>query len=158
MCTLPSVAHSATSPQCWKNQCCQKLALDLHLKPQSAVCHACRNELSRRTKDPNHKPRWEKDKQVKCAILNCEKQFFSHCGIPLDDIVGCLNKNGESIPTNKNSVPFCNHHYHLVYNAYWPAQSHCRTCGSAKEETQDHVQTHTILNVTYRKQRVLRVE
>ena len=132
MCTLPSVAHSATSPQCWKNLCCQKLALDLHLQPQSAVCHACRNELSRRTKDPNHKPRWEKDKQVKCAILNCEKQFFSHCGIPLDDIVGCLNKNGESIPTNlKNSVPFCNHHYHLVYNAYWPAQSHCPTCGSA---------------------------
>ena len=95
ICTLPSVAHSATSPQCWKNQCCQKLALDLHLQPQSAVCHACRNELSRRTKDPNHKPRWEKDKQVKCAILNCEKQFFSHRGIPLDDIVGCLNKNGE---------------------------------------------------------------
>ena len=106
MCTLPSVAHSATSPQCWKNQCCQKLVLDRHLQPQSAVCHACRNELSRRTKDPNHKPRWEKDKQVKCAILNCEKQLFSHRGIPLDDIVGCLNKNGESIPTNlKTSVP-----------------------------------------------------
>ena len=65
---------------------------------------------------------------MKCAILNCEKQFFSHCGIPLDDIVGCLNKNGESIL--KNPVPFCNHHYHLVYNAYQPAQSHCPTCGS----------------------------
>ena len=132
-CALCHQLHTRlSSPQCWKNECCQKLALDLHLQPQSAVCHACRNELSRRTKDPNHKPRWEKDKQVKCAILNCEKQFFSHCGIPLDDIVGCLTKNGESIPTNlKNPVPFCNHHYHLVYNAYRPVQSHCPTCGSA---------------------------
>ena len=132
-CALCHQLHTRlSSPQCWKNECCQKLALDLHLQPQSAVCHACRNELSRRTKDPNHKPRWEKDKQVKCAILNCEKQLFSHCGIPLDDIVGCLTKNGESIPTNlKNPVPFCNHHYHLVYNAYRPVQSHCPTCGSA---------------------------
>ena len=81
------------------------------------------------TKDPNHKPRWEKDKQVKCAILNCEKQFFSHCGIPLDDIVGCLNKNGESIL--KNPVPFCNHHYHLdIMHTSLPMQSFCPTCGS----------------------------
>ena len=116
-CALCHQLHTQlSSPQSWKNERCQRLALDLHLQPHSVVCHACRNCISRMTKDPSRKPRWEKQKHIKCSVLHCDRKFFSHCGIPLDDIVKCLMQKGESVPTNlEDPVLFCNHHYHLVY-------------------------------------------
>ena len=49
----------------------------------------------------------------------------------MSDIVHCFELAGESIPSQLDTAPpLCKHHYHMVYNAHKPTQTHCPTCGT----------------------------
>ena len=95
------------------------------------VCRPCRNDIARLRKDPCHCPRWEKERISECAVLQCRNKSFSKCNIPMSDIVLCLELAGESVPSQLDTAPsLCKHHYHMVYNAHKPTQTHCPTCGT----------------------------
>ena len=124
-CTLCSQSHTQlSSPNSWKNDSCQQLALSLEISGRSPVCRPCRNDITRLMKDPDHRPRWEKCKitNTECIIIpQCNNTFFSKCSIPHDDIVQHLMLAGENVPSNLDvPAPFCKHYYHLVYNTHQP--------------------------------------
>ena len=131
-CSLCSQQHvHLSSPNSWKDEDCQHLALSLGISGHSFVCRPCRNDISRLKTDPSHCPRWEKNKISGCAIPQCKNTFFSKCYLPIPDITQCLTVAGENIPTNLDTVlPLCKHHYLVVYNTYKPKQTRCPTCGT----------------------------
>ena len=131
-CSLCNQVHTTlSSPISWRDECCRELALTLGITEQSLVCRPCRNDITRLRKDPCHIPRWEKERVRECAVSQCKNNFFSKCNIPMSDIVHCLELAGESIPSQLDTAPpLCKHHYHMVYNAHKPTQTHCPTCGT----------------------------
>ena len=139
-CSLCNQQHTnLSSPNSWKDEGCQQLALSLDISGQSVVCRPCRNDIARLKKEPRHFPRWEKNRINSCAIPDCNNTFSSKCNIPVTDIVECLTSAREKIPPNlETPPPLCKQHYHVVYNTYRPTQTNCPTCGTwlNKQNTQ----------------------
>ena len=71
-----------------------------------------------------------------CSMQGCNDIQYSKTKCSLEqltsivDTVGCHISPSVAIPT-----PFCKVHYHLVYNALQPQQTHCPTCGSSLRST-----------------------
>ena len=135
VCTLCHQQHTQlSSPSSWKNRVCQELAQSLRVPAHSPVCRPCRYDITRLAEDPTHHPRWEKERENKCAVPKCKNTFFCKRSIPVSDFRKYLVNKDENIPSTAEehvyTTPLCKHHYHLVYNMSHPKQLHCPTCGT----------------------------
>ena len=116
-----------TSPRTWKDERAQLVAKSLCVSGEQPICQACRGNIRRLTKDPDHVPRWTKPKEIHCCIPGCNEMSFTQTQmISGDDIALAL---GIAV-THPIPTPLCKSHYHTIYKTLQPTQSHCPTCGS----------------------------
>ena len=139
-CTLCLNHHPHMSqPRTWKSQQAQLIALSLQIELDKPICRPCRDDISRLLKDQNHQPRWKKQAKIQCCIPECNKEVFVHSKIASHEqiqsiahTIGCAALSNMLIPV---PTPLCKRHYHLIYNAIQPTQTHCYTCGSSLRTT-----------------------
>ena len=117
-----------STPRTWKSIPAQKVASTLHLEQHSPVCRLRRSDITMLVKNPEYQPRWEKRTEaIKCCVPECRNAAFVQSKIAsTDQIASILGYMNAPCPT-----PLCKHHYHVVYNAIQPRQTHCCTCGSS---------------------------
>ena len=92
-----------------------------------SVARAAMTSLYRLVRNPEHKPRWKRQRGIKesCCVSTCNDEAHVKSKIATSDkiteILGCKNA--------PHPTPLCKHHYHLVYDTLQPKTTHCCTCG-----------------------------
>ena len=117
----------------WKSESAQLLVRSLQVDVESYVCRPCRDDITRLLHNPDHKPRWAKERNAVCCMPGCNEKIFAHYkNVTQDNLLRIVSKITQEavslalpIPT-----PLCKAHYHLVYNELQPTQTHCITCKS----------------------------
>ena len=135
LCSLCGKKHCQLSlPLSWKSESAQLLVRSLQVDVESYVCRPCRDDITRLLHNPDHKPRWAKERNAVCCMPGCNEKIFAHYkNVTQDNLLRIVSKITQEavslalpIPT-----PLCKAHYHLVYNELQPTQTICMGQGSA---------------------------
>ena len=132
LCHNPHTQFSA--PMSWKNVEVQKLAVtSLGLTDQCPVCRLCRDDIGRMVKNPDTKPRWEKnERKENCCIPMCGNVSFTISKIASSEQVSHIFQ----CDTLPHPTPLCKQHYHNVYEMLQPKNTHCCTCNATLRNVQ----------------------
>ena len=130
-----SQSAKVSTPYTWKNERAQLVARSLCLSSDQTVCQACRGDIRRLIQNPDHVPRWTRQKtHTQCCVPGCKETLFTQTQIVSEEQISLAL--GISItPPIPIPTPLCKGHYHTIYKSLQPTQSHCPTCGSSLKGT-----------------------
>lgn len=131
LCTFCQGNHTHMSaPSSWKDERAKSLSRQLNVMPNEVVCRACRDDISRVVKDPEHTPRWKKREEENCSMSGCREMVFTKTNVATEEQLNSIaNRLGYSTGKFHLPTPLCKMHYHLIYREVQPSQTTCVTCG-----------------------------
>ena len=109
-----SQSAKVSTSQTWKDKRPQLVARSLCLSSDQTVCQACRGISE--DLNPDHVPRWTRQKQNKC-VPGCKETLFTQTQVVSEEQI-CLALGISITPPIPIPTPLCKGHYHTVYNQH----------------------------------------
>ena len=135
---------TGSRPANWKSAAAREYSHQhLHIPADSIVCQACRRDITRVLSDDTIVPRWNKPatETPACCVSDCHQ--LSHAMLQKatpEQLLQAFTALGLECGTHTPPpTPLCKEHYHAVYNAVYPTQYHCATCGVSLRHTKQRL-------------------
>ena len=131
LCSLCGKKHCQLSlPLSWKSESAQLLVRSLQVDVESYVCRPCRDDITRLLHNPDHKPRWAKERNAVCCMPGCNEKIFAHYkNVMQDNLLRIVSKT-----TRKQ--------FRLPYQSQHPCVRHITTLCTMNCNKHKHTASH----------------